>query len=194
VFCLLFSYKHNHPISKFNYFKLHLEMSSDLVLITGGTGHIGFRTLVTALKAGYRVRTAIRSESKQNDILSAPSIKALSLTDELTFIIVPDLMVDGAYDEAVKDVNYIIHLASPIILKGEIKPEDYETTLVEPAVAGTVNILKAAINSPDIKRVVITSSIAAIAPGEYFFDKDPPDGLVTNHESRLPSPLWSIPI
>ncbi|OQD91055.1 hypothetical protein PENANT_c001G04080 [Penicillium antarcticum] len=163
-------------------------MSNNLVLITGGTGHIGFRTLATALKSGYRVRAAIRSESKKNDILSAPSIKALNLTDELSFIIVSDLMIDGAYDEAVKGVDYIIHLASPIVLKGEIKPEDYETALVEPAVAGTVNILKAAINSPSIKRVVITSSVVAILSSEYMFEKDAPDGVVLNHESRLPTP------
>ncbi|KAJ6051251.1 hypothetical protein N7499_010614 [Penicillium canescens] len=61
-------------------------MSNGLVLIAGGTGHVGFRTLVTALKAGYHT-----------EIRSAPSIKALNLTDELTFIIAPDLMVDGAY-------------------------------------------------------------------------------------------------
>jgi nucleoside-diphosphate-sugar epimerase len=168
-------------------------MSNNLVLITGATGHIGFRTLVTALKAGYRVRAAIRSESKKHDILSTPSIKALNPGDKLTFIIVPDLMVDGAYDEAVKGVNYIIHLASPIVLKGDIKPEDYESTLIEPAVAGTVNILKAGINSPDLKRVVITSSVVAMVPGEYMFEKDAPDGLVVNHESRLPSPSGPYP-
>jgi nucleoside-diphosphate-sugar epimerase len=73
------------------------------------------------------------------------------------------------------------------MLKGETKPEDYETTAVEPAVAGTVNILKAAINSPDIKRDVIKSSVVAIAPGEYISEKDAPDGVVIGHESRLPS-------
>jgi hypothetical protein len=94
-------------------------------------------------------------------------------------------MVDGAYDGVVKGVNYIIHLASPIMLKGETKPEDYETTPVEPAVVGTVNIL--------IKRDVITSSVVAIAPGEYIFEKDAPDGLVIGHESRLPSPSGPYP-
>ncbi|KAJ5770048.1 NAD(P)-binding Rossmann-fold containing protein [Penicillium nucicola] len=168
-------------------------MSNNLVLITGGTGHIGFKTLATALKSGYRVRAAIRSESKKNDILAAPSIKALNLTDELTFIVVPDLMADGAYDEAVKDVDYIIHLASPIVLKGEIKPEDYESALVEPAVAGTINILKAAINSPSIKRVVITSSVVAMVPMEYMFEKEAPAGFLVNCESRLPSPSGPYP-
>jgi hypothetical protein len=39
-------------------------------------------------------------------------------------------MVNGAYDEVVKGVNYIIHLASPTMLKGETNPEDYETHLL----------------------------------------------------------------
>lgn len=166
---------------------------SGLVLITGGTGHIGFKTLVTALKAGYRVRAAVRSESKKEEILSAPSIKELNPADKLTFVIVPNLMADGAYDEAIKGVNYILHIASPIVLKGEIKPEDYETTLVEPAVAGTVQILKAAVGSPGVKRVVITSSVVAIVPAKYMFETDVPEGLVFDHKSRLPSPSGPYP-
>ncbi|KAI9040286.1 uncharacterized protein KD926_008376 [Aspergillus affinis] len=132
-------------------------MSNSLVLITGGTGHVGFRPLVTALKAGYHFRAGIRSEDKNNEILSAPSIKALNLTDKLTFNIVPDLTVDGAYDEA-----------------GRNKLEDYETTLVEPAVAGTENVLKATNNSPGIKRVVAffhaynASKIAALQATTAF--------------------------
>ncbi|KAJ6094003.1 putative oxidoreductase [Penicillium canescens] len=163
-------------------------MSNGPILITGGTGNVGYRTLVTALKAGYYVRAVIRSEYQKNEILATLSIKALNLTDELTFIIVLDLMVNSVYDEVVKGVNYIIYIASPIILKGEIKPKDYKTTLIEPAVTGIVNILKVAINSPTIKRVMITSSLVAITPGEYLFEKDAPNGIVIDHESRLPSP------
>jgi uncharacterized protein YbjT (DUF2867 family) len=39
-------------------------MSNDLVLITGGTGFIGFKIIVTALQAGYSVRAAVRSDAK----------------------------------------------------------------------------------------------------------------------------------
>ena len=42
------------------------KISNGLVLITGGTGHVEFRNLVTALKAGYHVRAAIRSEYKKD--------------------------------------------------------------------------------------------------------------------------------
>lgn len=168
-------------------------MSKGLVLITGGTGHVGYRTLVTALQAGYRVRAAVRSESKKKELLSAPSIKELNPADKLTFVVVPDLMVDGAYNEAVKGVNYIIHLASPIPLKEEIKPEDYEKTLVEPAVAGTTNILEAALGSPDVKRIVITSSVVAMVSSKYMFEVDAPDGFVVDHNSRLPPPSGPYP-
>ena len=168
-------------------------MSKGLVLITGGTGHVGFRILVTALQAGYRVRAAVRSESKKNELLSAPSIKELNPADKLTFVVVPDLMADGAYNEAVKDVNYILHIASPIPLKEEIKPEDYEKTLVKPAVAGTTSILEAALGSPDVRRIVITSSIAAMLPTRYMFETDAPDGFVVNHDSRLPPPSGPYP-
>ncbi|KAJ5137481.1 putative oxidoreductase [Penicillium atrosanguineum] len=168
-------------------------MSRGLVLITGGTGHVGFRTLVTALKAGYRVRAAVRSESKREEVLSAPSIKELNPADKLTFVIVPDLMVDGAYNEAVKGANYILHIASPIVLKEEIKPEDYERTLIEPAVAGTTNILEAALRSPDVRRIVITSSVVAMVPAKYMFETNTPDGFVVDHNSRLPPPSGPYP-
>ncbi|KAJ6131557.1 hypothetical protein N7523_001263 [Penicillium sp. IBT 18751x] len=168
-------------------------MSKGLVLITGGTGHVGFRTLVTALKAGYQVRAAVRSESKKEELLSAPSIKELKPADKLTFVVVPDLMVDGAYNEAVKGVNYILHIASPVPLKQEIKPEDYEKTLIEPAVAGTTNILEAALGAPDVRRIVITSSVVAMVSAKYMFDTTAPDGFVVDHNSRLPPPTGPYP-
>jgi len=161
-------------------------MSDNLVLITGATGHIGFKTLVDALEAGYFVRAAVRSIAKQDQILSAPSIKALNPGSKLTFVTVPDLTVDGAYDEAVKGATYIIHIASPIILKGEIKPEDYEKELVEPAVSATVSILKAAAKTTGIKRVVITSSVVALIPSQYILEETVPEGVVYDHTSRTP--------
>ncbi|KAJ5647836.1 putative oxidoreductase [Penicillium lividum] len=168
-------------------------MPGDLVLITGGTGHVGFKTLVTTLQAGYRVRAAVRSESKKQEILQSPSIISLDPRQQLSFVIVPDLMVDGAYNEAVTGAVYVLHIASPIILKGEIKPEDYESALIKPAVAGTVNILKAAIGSSKVKRVVITSSVVAIVSAKYFFEDEVPDDVTFDHTSRVPSTSGPYP-
>lgn len=154
-----------------------------LVLITGANGHIGFRTVVAALQAGYRVRAAVRSQEKANTVLAAPSIKALDSGSKLTFTFVPDLLKPGAYDEAVKDVDYIIHLASPI-LAGLTEEEDFESKLILPAVKGTTNILYSAFREPSIQRVVITSSIVAQMSWPDFFETD--SGKTFNEQSRTP--------
>lgn len=158
-------------------------MANGIVLITGGTGHIGFRTVVVALQHGYDVHAAVRSQSKKQQILSAPSIKSLNPGSRLTFAIVPDLTVEEAYDDAVRGAAYIIHLASPIVLKGEIKPEDFHATLINPAIRGTFSVLEAAVKTRGVKRVVITSSIVDFIPSKYMFDVETPEGMVFDHNS-----------
>ena len=144
----------------------------NLVLITGATGFLGYRVLVEALKSGYRVRIAIRSESKIQKVLAAPTIKALNVnTDQLSWIIVPDMAAPGAYDEAVKGVKYIIHVASPIPTFGGPNPpakEDYGEYFVKPSIAGITGILRSAAKEPSVKRIVVTSSAVAITPFEYY--------------------------
>ncbi|KAH5177984.1 hypothetical protein HBH68_184670 [Parastagonospora nodorum] len=135
---------------------------SDLVFITGGSGHIGCRVIISALQAGYSVRAAVRSSSKATLILATPSIQALNPESKLTFVIVPDLLVDGAYDDAIKGAAYAIHVASPLATPLE-EGENYHTKLIQPAVKGTVNMLEAAKKYGGVKRVVITSSVGGIA-------------------------------
>ena len=154
------------------------------VLITGGNGHIGFRVVILALQAGYKVRAAVRNQQKADLIQSAASLKALNPGSNLTFVFVPDLLAPGAYDAAVKGVDYAIHIASPIT--SGIAADKFETHLIEPAVAGTLSILKAAQKSPSVKRVVITSSGVAQMPWHDFFVAD--TGKTFNEESRTPNP------
>jgi len=143
-------------------------MSGELVLITGGTGMIGIKVIHTALKAGYSVRAAVRSQEKADAVLATPTVKAINPGSRLSFVIVPDILADNAYDEAVKGVKYIIHVASPVI-KGEgFTPDQYETHVVAPAVKGTTSILDAAYKAEGIKRIVITSSEVAIIPWADF--------------------------
>jgi nucleoside-diphosphate-sugar epimerase len=156
-------------------------MTSSLVLVTGANGHIGFRTLVYALQAGYRVRAAVRTQSKADTILSAPSIQAISPADRLTFVLVPDLLVPGAYDDAVRDADYIIHVASSLS-RGLDDPERYEEDLIQPAVRGTFGILESAASVDTVKRVVITSSMATLWPPG---DTDTSSDYVADETSRV---------
>jgi nucleoside-diphosphate-sugar epimerase len=137
-------------------------MSAPLILVTGSTGHLGFRVLLDALKAGYRVRAAVRSDAKAQTILTNPVLKAAKIpSEQLTFVIVPDLAVAHAYDEAVKGVDYIIHIASPITNGQDKTQEEYQKFFIEPAHKGTVGMLESAATEPKVKRIVITSSVVA---------------------------------
>lgn len=161
---------------------------SDLVLITGGSGHIGSRVIVDALEAGYSVRAAVRSQEKADRVRNIPSIQALHLEDKLTFVIIPDLLVNGAYDEAIKGATYVIHVASPIT-SAHKEGESYQTTLISPAVKGTLNILEAAKKTNTVKRVVITSSAIALLSWKDFTGTSP--NTIFNEKSRtkfLPEP------
>jgi nucleoside-diphosphate-sugar epimerase len=136
-------------------------MAGELVFITGGTGHLGYAILFEALNTGYRVRATVRSQDKANKVLAAPSLLALKPGKQLEFALIPDILAEGAYDEAVKGATYIIHVASPVP-KSFKEGDDAEKHFVNGAVKATMNILTAAQKSGTVKRVVITSSIGAI--------------------------------
>jgi len=155
---------------------------SSLILLTGGTGHLGFKALRDALDAGYRVRAAVRSQAKADSIRNNPLVKATHHVDNIEFIIVPDLSVPGAYDEAVKGVDYIIHIASPIT-QGYETQEDFKENLIKPAVTGTVGILDSANKAPSVKRIVITSSLVAVASFPTLMGAT---GEVINSQQRVP--------
>ena len=80
--------------------------------ITGITGHVGFRVLATALETGYRVRGVVRRFEQIDLVKNAPSVQ--TYLKRLEFVVVQDLSKEGAYDEALKGVTHIIHVAAPI--------------------------------------------------------------------------------
>jgi nucleoside-diphosphate-sugar epimerase len=87
-------------------------MSNSLNQVTGISGFLGFRAAAIALDAGYHVRGVIRRPEQANTIKAAASVKAH--LDRLEFVIVPDLLVEHAYDEALNGVDYVLHIASPL--------------------------------------------------------------------------------
>ncbi|KAL8688607.1 MAG: hypothetical protein Q9218_005527 [Villophora microphyllina] len=115
---------------------------SQLVLITGTTDFICFRTLIEALKAGYRVRAAVRNEKGIRKVKAAAS--AQPYLNQLSFVLVPNILKYNAYSEEVRGVDYILHPASPIPNLGPMPSEEtYDKVLVQPAGAGKVAALNA---------------------------------------------------
>jgi nucleoside-diphosphate-sugar epimerase len=128
---------------------------SNIVHSLGGTGFLGAWTLKELLERGFNVRAAIRGNKKADHLRR----QFKEHVDKLEFTIVDDVTRPGAFDEAVKGVDAIIHSASPLVPD---EPGAEPSTLIEPAVNGTVGILKSALKSPTVQRVVITSSVGTI--------------------------------
>ena len=172
-----------------------LIMAGDLVLLTGGTGFLGYAILVDLLKTGYRVRVAARSQHKIDQVRAAPSISALGPhTTQLTFVIVPDMTAVGAYDAAVQGVDFILHVAAPLHAEAETgdpasRKEQLEEVFVSTSVKGNLGILKAANEKgKTVKRIVMTSSTVAIMPAEVFFADTPERHVLRGPESRVSIP------
>lgn len=149
-----------------------------IILITGATGFIGFRVLVTTLSAGHTVRCTVRSDAKAKIISSNPAIEKLSPGSRLSFTIVPDMSASGAMDAALKDVTYVLHVGSPVPIPGY----DPVTQVYEPTIKGISNLLASALHTPTLKRIIITSSIvSSLSPTS-------PPPPKTTASTRIPPP------
>ena len=155
--------------------------ASKLVLVTGATGFIGFRILIETVKAGYHVRAAVRNEGGIQKIKAAESTQPY--LNQLDFALVPDILQEDAYFEAVKGVDYVIHLASPTTKVMTTPDEEmYHKMLLEPALKGTMNMIKAVDeHSPTTKRIVITASIVSIIEWPEMYMET---GRVFSEQSR----------
>ncbi|MFD1431338.1 NAD-dependent epimerase/dehydratase family protein [Lacticaseibacillus yichunensis] len=125
-------------------------------LVTGGTGFVASWAIVTLLKRGEQVRTTVRSEEKGKTLKQA--LSQYTDTTALSFA-VADLTDATAWPAAMRDIEFVLHIASPMSADD---PDD-EAAVMKPAVDGTLNVLKAAA-AAHVKHVVMTSSLAAATP------------------------------
>ncbi|KAF6758994.1 D-lactaldehyde dehydrogenase [Ephemerocybe angulata] len=140
----------------------------DKILVTGANGYIPAWVVNQLLKKGYAVRATVRSKEKGTHLQEYFK----KFGDKLEIAVVPDITADGAFNEAVEGVDGIEHMASPFHNNVD-DPEEF----IRPAVDGTVGVLKSALkNNPNLKRIVITSSCAAVitvqAEARTFSEED----------------------
>lgn len=131
---------------------------SDRVLLTGISGFLGGHTALALLAAGYRVRGSVRNLAKADAVRKTLERHGADVS-RLEFVAL-DLLSDDGWPEAIDGVRYLVHTASPFVIK---MPED-KMALIRPAVEGTERALQAAF-AAGVERVVLTSSMAAIAYG-----------------------------
>jgi nucleoside-diphosphate-sugar epimerase len=146
-------------------------MADELVLVTGGSGFIGSHCIALLTASGFRVRTTVRRLSREGDVRAMLKVGGSDPGDRLEFA-AADLTGDAGWSEAVAGVDYVLHVASPF----PIAVPRSEDELIIPARDGALRVLRAA-RAAGVKRVVLTSSFAAIgygpvAPGKVFTEED----------------------
>ena len=135
-------------------------MDSELVLVTGGSGFVGAHCILQLLDAGYRVRTTVRSLTREADVRAMLKVGGAEPGEMLSFV-AADLESDAGWPEAVAGCGFVLHVASPFP-PGVPKDED---ELIVPAREGALRVLRAS-RDAGVKRVVLTSSFAAIGYGQ----------------------------
>jgi dihydroflavonol-4-reductase len=139
-------------------------MSSSLVttnpvLVTGAGGFIAGHVIRVLLEKGYRVRGTVRDAEAETVQRKYPYLLELpGAADRLEFVSA-DLTDEDCWKAAVDGCEYILHLASPYTMTYD----DPQVDLVDPAVNGVLNVFKAAHESGEVKKIVQTSSMAAVS-------------------------------
>ncbi len=134
------------------------ESSETTVLVTGASGFIAMHCVLKLLKKSYKVRGTLRSPERETRLRQTFE-KHTNADGRLEFF-TANLLDDDGWDDAVKGCQYILHVASPL----PHQPPKHEDDVIQPAREGTLRVLKAAL-SANVKRVVMTSSIAAVVSG-----------------------------
>ena len=130
-----------------------------LVLVTGGSGFIGGHCILQALAAGHSVRATLRNPARADEVRSQIERAGASGLDRLSFA-AADLERDAGWPEAVAGCDFVLHVASPFPLAAP----KHEDDLIRPARDGALRVLRAA-RAAGVKRVVLTSSFAAVGYG-----------------------------
>jgi nucleoside-diphosphate-sugar epimerase len=154
------------------------------VLVTGGSGFIGSHCILQLLASGHTVRTTVRSLEREAEVRGMLKVGGAEAGDRLSFF-AADLLSDEGWAAAMRGCEYVLHVASPFPSR---VPKD-ENEIIQPAVEGTLRVMRAA-RDEAVKRVVLTSSFAAIGYGHPRQEKPFTEADWTNVKSKdvLPYP------
>ncbi|KAJ9158826.1 hypothetical protein P3X46_024372 [Hevea brasiliensis] len=141
-----------------NFYKKEKERMSGegkVVCVTGGSGYIASWLLKFLLQRGYTVKATVRDP---DDAKKTEHLRALDGAKERLLLFKANLLEEGVFDAVVDGCEGVFHTASPVIRS----TNEPQAEILEPAIKGTLNILKSCAKFPSVKRVVLTSSILTV--------------------------------
>lgn len=151
-----------------------IEKKNVKVLVSGVTGFVGSHVAQQLLLHGYNVRGSVRSTGDEAKMTKLRQQITEGLPTEglpeLEFV-EADLLKEDTWTPAVAGCQYVCHVASPFPLDVPNDPD----VLIKPAVEGTLAVLRAASSDGNVKRVVLTSSLAAVHDVKTLDGKQDPD-------------------
>lgn len=144
------------------------------IFVTGATGYVAGWLIKKLLEEGMTVHAAVRNPQDEKKLAHLTDIAAKS-NGTIRFF-KADLLDEGSFAEGMEGCELVYHTASPFTSNYK----DAQKDLIDPAVKGTRNVLEQANKTESVKRVVLTSSCAAIytdcsdvqkAPGGILTEK-----------------------
>ncbi|KAK8688006.1 hypothetical protein V6N13_086795 [Hibiscus sabdariffa] len=136
-----------------------MKAGGKVVCVTGASGYVASWVVKLLLQRGYTVRATVRDP---NDPKKTQHLVSLEGAEERLHLLKAVLLEEGCFDSIVDGCVGVFHTASPVIFSAT----DPQTELIDPAIKGTLNVLKSCAKVPSIKRVVITASIASVLYNE----------------------------
>jgi nucleoside-diphosphate-sugar epimerase len=147
------------------------------VMVTGATGYVAGWLVKRLLEEGLTVHAPVRDPKSKKKLKYLDAL-AEEAPGELRYF-EADLLEEGSYAEAMDGCQVVFHTASPF----KLDVKDPQKELVDPALLGTRNVLEEVNRTPSVKRVVLTSSCAAI----YGDNAD----LLETPEGKFTEEIWN---
>ncbi|XP_020275408.1 tetraketide alpha-pyrone reductase 1-like isoform X2 [Asparagus officinalis] len=126
------------------------------VCVTGAAGFFGSWLVKRLLESGYNVEGTVRDPG---DYKKIGHLWELEGAKERLHLVRAELMDEGSFDDAIIGCEGVFHAAFPVLYP----KSDPKAEVLDPAVEGTLNVLRSCKKSPLLKKVVLTSSTSAVA-------------------------------
>jgi nucleoside-diphosphate-sugar epimerase len=161
---------------------------NETALVTGGSGFVASHLIFQLLQNGQAVHATVRKLAHEGKVRPLRRLQQ-QFPDQLQ-LFEADLLSPGSFDAAMRGCGVVHHVASPFLLPEKIK--DGRRQMLEPALFGTRNVLDSVNRCPDVRRVVMTSTVGAIF-GDYIDVLDMPDQTLAERYFNTSSTLENNP-